>query len=517
MDAVKDPSRIFTHCRAVAYVRMSTSQQDLSIGTQLAAIHSYAEVNNLQVIRVYEDAARSGLGITNREGMKSMIRDVMETPRPFDVVLVYDVSRWGRFQDIDAAAYYEYTCRLHGAKVVYVQEKFGADEDPMTALLKAMQRTTAAKYSRDLGVKSRAGQDRAVQLGFQMGHLPCIGLSRIAIDRQGNRRPLAQGQHKAMQSEHIVWVPGPQNEIDLALRIFRQYADTNITIKGLARALCEEGLTASGGRPFTFFMVDRLLRTEALAGNFVWGRKRYFSESAYDKSSTVRAESVIEPVVPADLWMRVQNKLWDRRRLCRSKEDLLHLLREALAERPQLCPIDLEAMGYPKTAFVNAFGSVGRALALAGRDQALVSEQHLHRRVAAMKVGKRMTRDIALLLRSAAIDCCIYPKSRLLMLRDGLTLRVQLVWPRTNRDVIRWKVHKARRPVSDMVLLAQMDDEKRAIRFILLSFDQYRRADAWLGSDPSPGLTPITTREELIEAVRLQSAECTSAQSLIAQ
>jgi DNA invertase Pin-like site-specific DNA recombinase len=101
--------------RAAAYVRMSSDRQELSIGTQLAAIHAYAAAHGLDVIRTYEDAAKSGLEIAHRNGMKSLLRDVMDTPRPFDVVLVYDVSRWGRFQDIDAAAYYEYTCRLHGS------------------------------------------------------------------------------------------------------------------------------------------------------------------------------------------------------------------------------------------------------------------------------------------------------------------------------------------------------------------------------------------------------------------
>ena len=131
--------------RAAAYVRMSSDRQELSIGTQLAAIQAYAEAQELELVRIYEDSAKSGLNIANREGMKSLLRDVMDTPRPFDVVLVYDVSRWGRFQDIDAAAYYEYTCRLHGAKVIYVEEAFGTDEEPMTALLKTLKRAMAAE------------------------------------------------------------------------------------------------------------------------------------------------------------------------------------------------------------------------------------------------------------------------------------------------------------------------------------------------------------------------------------
>lgn len=35
----------------------------------------------------------------------SLLRDAMSTPHPFDVVLAYDVSRWGCFHNIDAATY----------------------------------------------------------------------------------------------------------------------------------------------------------------------------------------------------------------------------------------------------------------------------------------------------------------------------------------------------------------------------------------------------------------------------
>lgn len=218
---------------AAAYVRMSSDRQELSISTQLAAIHAYAEAQGLDLVQTYEDAAKSGSEISNRKGMKSLLRDVMEAPRPFDVVLVYDVSRWGRFKDIDAAAYYEYTCRLHGAKMIYVEEVFGTDEDPMTSLVKTMKRAMSAEYIRDLSVKCRAGQDRAIQLGFQMGHLPPVGFTREAVDRDGNRRYLGRHLLKGSQSERIAWVHGPLWEVDLARRIFRDYADVGGSIKGV--------------------------------------------------------------------------------------------------------------------------------------------------------------------------------------------------------------------------------------------------------------------------------------------
>jgi DNA invertase Pin-like site-specific DNA recombinase len=493
--------------RAAAYVRMSSDQQELSMGTQLAAIHAYAEAHRMEVVRIYEDAAKSGLQISNREGMKRLLREVMDEPLPFDVVLVYDVSRWGRFQDIDAAAYYEYTCRLHGAKVIYVQEAFGSDEEPMTALLKTLKRAMAAEYARDLGVKSRAGQDRAVHLGFQMGALPCIGLTRVAIDRFGNRRSLARGQSKAMQSERIAWVPGPPTEVALTRRIFGMYADTNATIKGMARQLREEGLVAQDERPFTESRVHRLLRCEALAGNFVWGSERYTAGPAKKKRPATRAEHVIEPVISADLWKRVQDKLWTRRRLRRDKEQLIQVLRDRLAENPELNALDLEALGlHSKKAYTNAFGSVSRALELAGRDPRAVRVLHERRKLVGRKVGDRMTSDIAGLLRRLGMDCRVHPRSRLLVFGETVKVRLQVLWPRTYRGVRRWHVLKSRRPIAHLVLLAQMDNGESAIRFVLLDPKAYRETAPWLDEELPPYLEPLATWLELARAMRVRLA-----------
>jgi hypothetical protein len=57
------------------------------------------------------------------------------------MVLAYDCSRWGRFQDTDAFAYHEYHCRLNGV----VQEPFGTADSPIAGLFKSIKRVMAAE------------------------------------------------------------------------------------------------------------------------------------------------------------------------------------------------------------------------------------------------------------------------------------------------------------------------------------------------------------------------------------
>lgn len=489
--------------KAVAYVRASTDQQDLSIGTQLALIQTYADSHQIQVVHVYEDAAKSGLGIAQRQAMKSLLADVMKEPRGFDLVLVYDVSRWGRFQDADAAAYYEYTCRLYGARVVYVGESFGAETEPMSALLKAIKRVMAAEYSRELGVKCRAGQDRAIALGYQMGHLPCLGLRRVAVEQDGTWRDLPLGRRKSLQNERIKWAPASDTESALVRRIFSMYVAIGGSIKGTALALAAEGVRSQSGRLLTPSMVDGLLRCEALAGNFAWGVNRHATRIERGKRPASRAVGVIEPVVPRELWDQVQAKLWHRRRLCRGKEQLLQLLRDKLRLQPTLTVLDLEAAGIQhKKAFTKAFGSVSRALELAGRSGLDVEQAHAISRVRGMRVGNAVVCDIRDLLHEQGIPCSVHPRSRMLTVGGQARVRVQLTWPRMVEGNLAWHVLKNKQFSSDAVLLVRMTEEETAACFYLLSYADYKRLPPWLRSSGPESCPALHSTDELVSSFR---------------
>ncbi len=485
--------------RAVAYVRMSSDRQELSIGMQLDAVRSYADAHNLVLVNTYEDAAKSGLRIANREGMKTLILDVMAVPRPFDVVLVYDVSRWGRFQDIDAAAYYEYTCRMHGARVVYVKETFGAELDPMTALLKTMKRAMAAEYARELGVKCRDGQDRAIQLGFQMGPLPPIGFSREAVDRTGKRRFLGRHQLKGSQTERIAWVHGPQWEVDLVRRVFQAYADVGGSIKGLARMLQREETLTAEGRHFTETSIGSMLRNEAYIGNFVWGKS-----VPGGRRPESRADGVIEPIVSKALWGEVQAKLHRRRYRRRTRAQLIQALREQLAVNPTLSQVDLEAVGIAaKKTYATEFGSLQAALAIAGRDLTLVRTHHQMRIKAGRAVGDQIQHDVLELLRSNEEECWPHPRSRVLLLSGGRRVRLQLSWPHWSPDGKRWHVLKKTHPRAELVLFAQMDDGPCARSFSLMNMEDFRRLPPWMPEMPQPVFDVVRTGGELVAKLKV--------------
>jgi DNA invertase Pin-like site-specific DNA recombinase len=91
--------------RVVEYVRMSTEHQQYSTDNQRKVIQEYAEGRGMIITRTYTDAGKSGLRIDGRDALKKLIRDVENGQANFSAILVYDVSRWGRFQDADESAY----------------------------------------------------------------------------------------------------------------------------------------------------------------------------------------------------------------------------------------------------------------------------------------------------------------------------------------------------------------------------------------------------------------------------
>ena len=177
---------------------------------QAAAIAAYAAERRLSIVRTYVDHGRSGLRIDRRKGLQALISDVQERKADYDFVLVYDVSRWGRFQDVDESAYYEFICKKAGIKVLYCAEQFENDGSFVAAIMKNIRRVAAGDYSRDLSARVFAGSCRLVGLGFKQGGTAGYGLQRVLVDRSGCRKCLLKpGERKSLQTDRVILQPGP--------------------------------------------------------------------------------------------------------------------------------------------------------------------------------------------------------------------------------------------------------------------------------------------------------------------
>ncbi len=216
-----DPKRSENSTRAAQYVRMSTDYQRYSIQNQAAAIAAFAQQSSLTIVRTYMDEGRSGLRIKGRAGLLQLIDDVNSGQADFDHILVYDVSRWGRFQDVDESAHYEFVCKQKGIKVTYCAEQFDNDGSLLSSIVKNIKRVMAAEYNRELSVKVHAGQCRVATLGYRVGGPLGYGLRRELVDEaQRPKAWLAKGERKSLQTDRVRLRPGSEEEAAVIRWIF---------------------------------------------------------------------------------------------------------------------------------------------------------------------------------------------------------------------------------------------------------------------------------------------------------
>ena len=190
-----------------------------------------------------------------------------------EAILVYDVSRWGRFQDTDEAAHYEFLCKSAGVPIHYCAETFANDGSLPSSIMKALKRAMAGEYSRELGVKVIAGQKRLAALGFKQGGVPGYGFRRLLISGNGTpKQAMADGELKSIATDRVILVPGPAFEIEEVQQIFRKYTADRLSLKAIARDLNRRGVPSVKNRSWTHSVVATLLSHPKYVGCNVFNR-----------------------------------------------------------------------------------------------------------------------------------------------------------------------------------------------------------------------------------------------------
>jgi len=362
------PSPVF---RAAQYVRMSTEHQQYSTENQGDKIREYADRRNIKIVRTYADEGKSGLRIDGRQAPQQLIRDVETDNADFQIILVYDVSRWGRFQDADESAYYEYICRRAGIQVAYCAEQFENDGSPVSTIVKGVKRAMAGEYSRELSAKVFAGQCRLIELGFRQGGSAGYGLRRVLIDQSGSvKGELSRGEHKSLQTDRVILKPGPDAEVAVVNQIYRWFVDDNLTEPEIAGRLNTQGVRTDLGRDWTRATVREVLSNEKYIGNNVYNRRSFKLKKHRVVNSPemwIKKEGAFECIVPHDLFYTAQGIL--RARAHRyTDEDLIEKLRSLYQRHGYLSGLIIdETEGMPSAAaYAHRFGSLIRAYQTVG-------------------------------------------------------------------------------------------------------------------------------------------------------
>lgn len=455
--------------RAARYVRMSTDHQRYSTENQADAISEYAARRGFDIVRTYADEGRSGLNIAGRESLKSLIDDVRNGRTDFTAILVYDISRWGRFQDADESGYYEFVCREAGITVHYCAEPFENDGSPSSTIMKSVRRVMAGEFSRDLSTKVFAGQCRLVTLGYRQGGPAGYGLRRQLVDEKGQpKTKLRAGEQKSLQTDRVVLVPGPPDEVETVQRIYRLFVEERRSEREIAVILNEEGRRTDLGRPWTRSAVHQILSNEKYVGNNVYNRVSFKLKKkrvVNPPDMWIRGDGAFEAIVDP-YWFQAAARILEERARRFSDDDMLRMLSDLLASRGLLSGLVIDEIEEMPSAasYRHRFGSLLRAYQLVGyapdRDYRYI-ETNRHLRLLHPEIVSEVTQGIEATGGAVGID----PATDLLTVHGELTVSIVVVrCHATPAGTLRWKLRLDTGLRPDLTIVARLDADNRRPR-----------------------------------------------------
>ncbi len=279
------------------YVRVSTQMQadvGLSLESQVDTLRHEAEKRGKTVYKVYSDTISGGT--FNRPAFQEMMRDTQIKPPPFDLVLTWSVSRFGR----NTMESYIATEKLkeRGVSIFYHKEPFDADDalgKLIIEILRAVAEFSRLEYVKDV----ERSKKHLARKGYSTGGPPPFGLRRAEIQDNGCKR--------------VKWEPDPKTA-PIARKIFEMYAE-GLGFKKLTAFLNEKGITTIRGLPWRSSSFSRMLRNEIYIGNVVYNKEekrngRYHgSFETKDPDEWVRLDGAVDPIVPVEIFNRVQIRL----------------------------------------------------------------------------------------------------------------------------------------------------------------------------------------------------------------
>ena len=446
-----------TKIPAAMYVRMSTEHQQYSTENQADVIREYAAKHGFEIVRIFEDSGKSGLRMQGRDALKELFETVKSGKANFKRILVYDVSRWGRFQDVDESAYHEYLCRSLGIAVDYCAEQFTNDGSMNSNVMKTLKRAMAGEYSRELSAKVFKGQCRLIETGFRQGGVAGFGLRRMLVDVAGQEKGvLGHGQQKSIQTDRVVLVPGPPEEIEVVRRIYRLFIDEHRKEAEIATLL-----DATGARTWSRGTVHQILTNEKYIGHNVYNRVSFKLKVKRERNSPekwVRCDDAFEAIVEPRDFYTARGIILERHHRF-TNDEMLTRLRELLQRHGRLSAllIDEVEAGPSSAVYRHRFGSLVEAYrAIEYRPDRDFRYLEINRHL--RKLYPKVMSDTVDALRQVGGLVERSPETDLLTINGLVTASVVLARSRrTSTGSLRWAIRFDQGLLPDITVAVRMD------------------------------------------------------------
>lgn len=270
-----------------AYIRVSTDDQlELSPESQLSEIQAYCLRERIILPKEYifiEQDGKSGRKSKNRDAFQTMITVAKQTPKPFDVILLWEFSRFARSQD-ESTFYKSILRKKLGIDVISVKEPI--PQGIYGRLIETIIEWQDEFYSINLSTEVTRSMRLKASKGQYNGKVPL-------------------GYYKPPKENPVI-VP---EEALIVRTIFQLYV-TGYDKNYIIHHLNHKGFKTKSGKSFDSDAVNYILENPFYIGKIRWNRRESSGTSKYrDESEWIIADSFHEPIIDADTWERAQQRI----------------------------------------------------------------------------------------------------------------------------------------------------------------------------------------------------------------
>ena len=267
--------------RACGYVRVSTddqAQHGISLPSQIAKIEEFCTTRGWELVEVLQEPGMSGKD-EGRPVFRKMMSLAQSSLRPFDVIVVFALSRFARKLSLQSNSYEQ--LQAVGVGLASVTETFG--KGPNGNLMRSMVGAFNQHVSDQSSVNTiRTMNENAAQGFFNGGPVP-FGYESVTVERRKDK------EKKKLAIR--------EDEAEVVRQMFRlaRYGDGNgpLGARGIAQWLNSRGYTLRGSR-FNNSNVAGILSRTHYAGHYLDGKKNEFKEpKPEDQWITVPCPAII--------------------------------------------------------------------------------------------------------------------------------------------------------------------------------------------------------------------------------
>ncbi len=292
---------------AVGYLRRSTDKQEQSLEDQKREIIQFAAREGFEITGWFCDDAISGAFSENRSQFQELIQTAQSEKRNFDFIIVYDISRFSRGDNIEVG-YYLYLLRKAGVEVIYVKENLKGDD--VDEILRPVFQFNANLFLKSLSRDTIRGQVTGAKAGNFLGGPISYGYKKI--QNENGKATLALDE-----SEKVKTIE----------RIFKLYVEKWFGYRHIAEILNQEQIPAPRKGAWASSCIRAILTNPVYYGAFVWNRRtlgkfHFVRNGQAEKKSRVMQEKVQEnpeserfvkennhpAIVTKELWRLAQKK-----------------------------------------------------------------------------------------------------------------------------------------------------------------------------------------------------------------